>query len=201
MDPQTRGIIERAERRAGALAELTQELLSLARARGGRAAIQLAPVDLAAVAARVIEEQQQRALEHGLTFTVELQLGLPPVLGDAESLADMLANLIGNAIRYTPAGGHVWFRARGSGDRLALEVEDTGIGIAPADRARIFDDFYRAPDAREHAPQGSGLGLAIVKAVVEQHQGSIVVEERIGGGTRFRVELPLAELNQLVAAR
>ena len=201
LDPQTRSMIEKAERRTGALAEMTQELLSLARARGGRAAVELMPVEIAAVAARVLEEQHSRALENGVALSVELQIGLPPVPGDAEGLGDMLGNLVGNAIRYTPAGGHVWFRARRSNDRLLIEVEDTGIGIAPADRARIFDEFYRTPAAREHTQQGSGLGLAIVKAVVDQHLGIITVEDREGGGTRFRVELPLAERTELVTAR
>lgn len=193
LDPQTRDLIERAERRAGGLAEMTQELLSLSRARGGHAAISMAPVEIATVAARVLDEEQHRAAESGVSLGVELQIGLPPILGDAEGLADLIGNLIGNAIRYTPAGGHVWFRARLAANRLVIEVEDTGIGIAPADRDRIFDEFYRAPAAREYSPQGSGLGLAIVKAVVDQHQGSITVADREGGGTRFRVELPLLE--------
>ena len=193
LEPQTRTIIERAERRAGALAEMTQELLSLSRARGGRAAVEMEPVEIAVVAARVLDELHSRALEYGIALSVDLQAGLPPLIGDAEGLTDMIGNLIGNAIRYTPAGGRVWFRTSRDHDRLVVEVEDTGIGIPAADRHRIFEDFYRSPAAREHAPQGSGLGLAIVRAVVEQHQGSITVEEREGGGTRFRVELPHAE--------
>lgn len=193
MDPQTRTIIERAERRAGALAEMTQELLSLSRAKGGQAAAEMVPLDFAGVAARTLEELQEKAQDAGVSLTVELQIGLPPVRADAEGLADLLVNLIGNAIRYTPSGGRVWFRARRADEGLLLEVEDTGIGIDPADRSRIFDEFYRTPAGREHTSQGSGLGLAIVKAVVEQHRGTISVEDRAGGGTRFRVELPFAE--------
>jgi len=200
MQPQTRQLIERAERRAGALADMTQELLALARARGGGVAANLAPVDLAPVAARVIEEMQAKAADAGVSLTVELQLGIPPVQGDAEGLGDLLVNLIGNAIRYTPAGGHVWFRAQHRADRILLEVEDTGIGIATAERERIFDEFYRAPAAREHFAQGSGLGLAIARAVVEQHRGRISVHDRDGGGSIFRVELPLADEPALVAA-
>jgi signal transduction histidine kinase len=116
---------------------------------------------------------------------------MPPVTGDAEGLGDLIGNLVGNAIRYTPGGGQVWFRAARSADRLVLEVADNGIGIPPADRDRIFDEFYRTPAAREHTRQGTGLGLAIVKAVVAQHSGTIAVAERAGGGTLFRVELPL----------
>lgn len=200
LDQQTRTLIERAERKAGALAEMTQELLSLSRARGGRAAVELAPVAIAEVAGRVLEEQRQHALEKGLALATDVEPGLPPVLGDPEGLADLIVNLVGNAIRYTPAGGSVWFRARREVERLVVEVEDTGIGILEADRARVFEDFYRSPAARELAPQGSGLGLAIVRAVVEQHQGSIAVEGREGGGTRFRVELPLAEMREPVPA-
>ncbi|NJD09017.1 MAG: HAMP domain-containing histidine kinase [Gemmatimonadetes bacterium] len=199
LDPQTRSLIERAARRAGGLAEMTQELLSLSRARAGRAAVELTPVEIAGIAARVLDEQHHRAQEAGVSLSVELQIGLPPVIGDAEGLADMMGNLIGNAIRYTPAGGSVWFRARRGADRLVIEVEDTGIGVPAADRDRSFDEFYRTAAAREHSQQGSGLGLAIVKAVVEQHQGTITVEDRDGGGTRFRVELPVLERSDAMA--
>jgi len=200
IDAGTRHIIERAEHRAGALAEMTQELLSLARAQGGRAAVELTPVDIATVAARVLDEQQVHAEEAGVALSVELQIGLPALLGDPEGLADMIGNLIGNAIRYTPAGGKVWFRARHDRERLIIEVEDTGIGIPAADQPRIFEDFYRSSEARDRAPQGSGLGLPIVKAVVEQHQGSIEVSDRKGGGTRFHVELPITAQAELVPA-
>jgi signal transduction histidine kinase len=112
------------------------------------------------------------------------------MLGDAEGLADVMGNLLGNAIRYTPAGGQVDFRMRQVGGALVIEVADTGIGISQQDLPRIYEEFYRSPAARETVPEGSGLGMSIVKAVVERHGGTISVESEVGKGTRFTVSIP-----------
>jgi signal transduction histidine kinase len=112
--------------------------------------------------------------------------------GDATGLEQMIGNLVSNAIRYTPRGGNVSLRLTKTNAALRLEVEDTGMGIPREDLGKIFDEFYRAANAREKVSDGSGLGLTIVKAVAEQHQGSVSVESTVGKGTRFTVDLPLA---------
>jgi len=185
-------LIRRAERRAGELAEVTRELLSLSRARDGRGVtewIRIRPED---AVARVLEEVEPRAVAAGLSLRIDLPPGLPEITGDPEGLGDLLSNLLGNAVRYTPPGGVVSLSMRQEGSRLVVEVSDTGIGIGGDALSRIFDEFYRSEAARAHAPEGSGLGLAIVKAVVEQHGGSVEVQSEVGRGTHFHVELPLS---------
>jgi signal transduction histidine kinase len=103
-----------------------------------------------------------------------------------------VANLVENGIRYTERGGSVAVRLRPQGECLVLEVADSGIGIAAEDLPRVFDEFYRGANAREHAAAGTGLGLAIVKATSERHGGNITVASELGLGTRFAVTLPAA---------
>jgi two-component system phosphate regulon sensor histidine kinase PhoR len=112
--------------------------------------------------------------------------------GDREGLLQLVGNLVGNALHYTPRGGRVTVSLARAGERARLQVEDSGIGIPAADLPRIFDEFFRASNARERRTDGTGLGLAIVNAVAVQHGGSVQVESEVGRGTRFTVELPLA---------
>ena len=104
-------------------------------------------------------------------------------------LAQVLDNLVSNAVKFTPAGGTVWVRAASEDDGVALMVQDTGPGIPPDEVPKVFDRFFRASTAGE-AP-GTGLGLSIVKAIVEAHEGVIAVESELGVGTTFRCVLPL----------
>lgn len=114
------------------------------------------------------------------------------VLGDAERLRQMLVNLVDNAIRYTPSGGHIDLSLECLTNHAQITVSDTGQGIAPEDLPHIFDRFYRADKARSRDAGGTGLGLSIVKWVVEAHGGELEVESSLGEGTTFRVRLPLA---------
>jgi two-component system, OmpR family, sensor kinase len=143
-------------------------------------------VDLSELALGCVQELAPRAAEMGLT----LNSAIAPTLqleGNAVGLRSLLSNLLDNALRYTPAPGHVALDLRSEGDAIVIEVTDTGPGIAPVDRARIFDRFYRIPGA---AASGSGLGLAIVKRVVEAHGGEVAVGAGPGGrGARFTVRL------------
>jgi signal transduction histidine kinase len=185
-----RELVRMAHARAGELAAVTQQLLSLARARGTKAAVEPVPVDLGAVATLVVEKLKRRADERRVTVTAEIPGDPVQMQGDPEALGDLISNLLENAIRYNPDGGTVWFRVRGGPGEVAFDVRDTGIGIPEEDLPRIFEEFYRSKGAREFAPDGSGLGMAIVKAAVEQHRGSISVESTPGRGTHVRVTLP-----------
>jgi signal transduction histidine kinase len=193
MSQRARGLIERAERRAGELAEMTRELLSLALARGGEALAEPVAMSLGEIAREVLDEMGARAREAGIALSVEIQEGLSPFTGSPGGMADLMRNLLGNAIRYTPGGGSVSFSMREEDGELLLEVGDTGIGIEEEALGRIFDEFYRSEKARAHAPDGSGLGMAIVKAVVDQHRGTISVESKVGEGARFRAAFPTGE--------
>ncbi len=115
--------------------------------------------------------------------------GLPTISADAQRLAQVLGNLLSNALRHTPAGGdvtvRVWADARGA----RVSVRDTGVGIAPEDLPHLFERFYRADPSRTRADGGTGLGLAIAKQLVEAHGGTIVVESELGVGTTFTINL------------
>ncbi|UCG87178.1 MAG: HAMP domain-containing histidine kinase, partial [Gemmatimonadota bacterium] len=176
MANQTRRLIKRAHHRAGELAQVTQELLSLSRARGSEAAAEHTQVDLGEVARQVLDEMQGRAENKGVALTVAIEDEPIEMLGDPEGLADLLGNLLSNAVRYTPEDGAVTFRLHEAEGKLVIHVNDTGIGIPEEDLPRIYEEFFRSKLARDVAPDGSGLGMAIVQAVVDQHEGTIAVE-------------------------
>lgn len=132
-------------------------------------------------------EGQSRARNQTIKF--EQQSGLPPLRANPLRVRQMLDNLIGNAIKYSPAGGEIRVKLRSEDGQLILEVSDNGPGIPPADQPRIFEKFFRAENVPETLP-GSGLGLAIVKTIVENHQGRVWVESTLGQGSSFFVVLP-----------
>jgi signal transduction histidine kinase len=117
---------------------------------------------------------------------------VPSLVGDRGRLAQVLDNLVSNALKFTPEGGTVQVRTQAYDAHVVLEVEDTGIGIPVGDQPRLFERFFRSAVAEDQAIPGTGLGLAIVKAIVEAHAGEISISSREGAGTTFRVELPLA---------
>ena len=115
---------------------------------------------------------------------------MPIVIGDPIQLRQMLDNLLGNAVKYTPEGGEIKFSAMQENGQFLFQVVDEGIGIPPEDQARIFDRFYRASNTPDTS-QGTGLGLAIVKSIVENHRGRIWVDSIEGEGSTFTVVLPI----------
>jgi two-component system phosphate regulon sensor histidine kinase PhoR len=131
----------------------------------------------------LIEEKQQ-------TIHLELDDQLPGLLGNPIRLRQMLGNLIGNAVKYTPPGGQIWLRARSEANMLILQVEDTGPGIPSKEQPHVFNRFYRGTNIPADAP-GTGLGLAIVKSIAENHQGRVWVDSTVGGGSNFTVVLPI----------
>ena len=118
-----------------------------------------------------------------------------PIIGDGVRLAQLLDNLISNAVKFTPAGGKVEVMAGPEDDRVWIEVRDTGIGIAAADHDLLFNKFFRTRAATKASIQGTGLGLAISKAIVQAHGGTIRLESVEGEGTTFRVDLPVGTLS------
>jgi len=187
---RSRHFLERAERRARELASLTQDLLTLSRAREGRAAAEVTEIRPDELVGSVVGAMREAAERAGVAVAADVAPGLGTLEGDASALHHMLGNLVSNAIRYTPPGGSVTVALRDGGGTLHIEVADTGIGIPPDDLGRVFEEFYRSPNARAHSGDGTGLGLSIVKAVAEQHGGTVSVDSTVGRGTRFTVELP-----------
>jgi len=116
---------------------------------------------------------------------------VPPVIGDPGRLKQVLTNLVGNAIKYTPEGGHVWIRIFPEDGHLITSVQDTGIGISAHDQKQIFHKFYRVRTEETAHIEGTGLGLSIARSIVERHGGRIWVESEPGKGSTFSFSLPL----------
>jgi signal transduction histidine kinase len=178
------------------LHRLVDDLLFAARLQAGRLELALAEVDLVDVARHTVETLRPRAKAAGVDLALELAPELNggiPVVGEASRLAQLLDNLVSNAVKFTPDGGRVSVRVARRPDRAVLEVVDSGMGI-PADEVnRLFERFFRSSTVSERQIEGTGLGLYITKAIVEAHRGRITVESEEGAGTTFRVELPLPE--------
>ena len=178
------------------LHRLVDDLLFAARLQAGRLELALAEVDLVDVARHTVETLRPRAKAAGVDLALELAPELNggiPVVGEASRLAQLLDNLVSNAVKFTPDGGRVSVRVTRRPDRAVLEVVDSGMGI-PADEVnRLFERFFRSSTVSERQIEGTGLGLYITKAIVEAHRGRITVDSEEGAGTTFRVELPLPE--------
>jgi signal transduction histidine kinase len=191
---KSRELIARAERRAGEVAQVTLDLLALSRAQELPLELEMTAVEPAELVAEVIAELSGAAKQGGVTLSSSVPHKLGTFKADPDGLTQLVRNLVENAIRYTPRGGRVEVRM-GRGERgLRLEVEDTGIGIPDEDQPRVFEEFYRAANAREFSSEGTGLGLAIVSAVAEQHAGCVTINSTPGRGTLAVVDLALAEL-------
>ncbi|HLJ59408.1 MAG TPA: ATP-binding protein [bacterium] len=174
------------------LVRLVEDLLTLARADAGPVPIHRTPVTLDAVIRWTQERFGESASQKGITLATD---GIVPeiVLGDIDRLRQLFANLVDNALTYTPAGGSVRITATRDAGTTRVAVIDTGCGIAPEDLPHVFERFYRADRARTRASGGSGLGLAIARWIVDVHGGRIDVDSQRGHGTRVNVCLPLAQ--------
>ncbi len=184
-------VLGRAVQRVQELLDLVDDLLKLAAAKSEKGLEKREPVSLADVLEKVAPLFQKEAEAKGLAWAVEVA-ARPVVRADPDQMAQVWSNLISNAVKYTPEGGRVRI-ALGERDGWAIgTVEDSGIGIPPQDMERIFEEFYRTPQAKEVAPRGTGLGLPLVKQILEAHGGSITVESEVGRGSRFTFRLPVS---------
>jgi signal transduction histidine kinase len=189
-DAQTANMINRALSRLTQGLDLVVDLLALTQARDAPLREPAVWTDPERMLEQVADEQADAARQAEVGLTLDLEAHLGPIWAQPEGLATVLRNLIGNALKYTPAGGEVTVTARQDGEATYLRVSDTGIGIPEEDLPRVFEEFFRAHRARERDPGGTGLGLAIVKSIVDAHGGEITVCRREGGGTIFEVTLP-----------
>ncbi len=184
----------RAEQRSEEVLALIGDLLDLGQVERAQVMEGRERVDAVGSLMDAVDMLRPSAVAKQITLDVRAQ-GRPPVLFcNPRHLALIWNNLISNAIKYTPPEGSVWVRLSIEGDRLVVELSDTGIGISPAERERIFDEFYRSDSARRFDVHGTGLGLAIVQRVAAMYQADLSVESEIGHGTAFRVSFPLQHL-------
>ncbi|MGA8500397.1 MAG: heavy metal sensor histidine kinase [Candidatus Sulfotelmatobacter sp.] len=182
-----RHILLEAERTSS----LVEELLCLARADSGRESLHLVPLDLRAAVVQTAGEWRQLVEVRGLRFTQIVADGELSVLADRTAVQRVLAILLDNAVKYTPAPGVIELRLETRNDKAVITMRDSGIGIAEQDQTRIFERFYRVDKARSRDLGGAGIGLAIADWIVRQHRGSLAVQSSIGSGSTFSVELPL----------
>jgi signal transduction histidine kinase len=186
------GIVDRNAKR---LLDLVSDLLFLAQFDAGRLTFELQPVDLEAVVADCIESSLPAAQAKGIELRSSAE-HVPEVEGDPLRLAQVLDNLVSNAIKFTPQSGRVDVRLTAAGNLAVIEVQDTGHGLAEDEQAQLFERFFRSSRAAEDAIPGTGLGLAIAKTIVERHGGRIEIESAVGAGTTVHVELPLPQPEQ-----
>ncbi len=172
------------------LTRLAEDLAAVTNAETGELA--LAPTDPAEMLRLAHLAARDRAEAAGVALVLEVDPELPLIQADPERMAQVLGNLVDNALRHTPTGGRVTLAGRRDGARVHLTVTDTGEGIAAEHLPHVFERFYRADTARDRASGGSGIGLAITKALVEAHHGSVRVRSAgPGAGTTFAVTLPV----------
>jgi signal transduction histidine kinase len=173
--------------------DLIENTLTLSRLRASKAKTEFAPENLNAVAAQVVTARRVYAGAAGLELIFEPDAALLPVHAERNQLAQIVDNLVANAINYTLAGQVRVSTCLGTErGQACLQVQDTGIGMEPEDLSHLFGRFYRGQRARQLDIPGTGLGLAIVKEIVDLHRGKIEVESQVDEGSTFRVWLPLA---------
>jgi signal transduction histidine kinase len=175
------------------LGTIINDLLDLERIESGKIRIRRSREDPCAILNRCVQDFLPRCRAKGQDLRAEIPLFLPEVLCDRDKIIQVLVNLIGNAVKFTPEGGRIAVRARAGEGAVCVEVEDDGPGIPAEDQARIFDRFSQLRRKHGDGAKGAGLGLAISRKLMELHEGEIHVESEPGRGAKFTLTLPLYE--------
>jgi len=194
-DPQLQDeMLNLARDRAVGMMARVNDFMRLGAVQHAEIERKLQPVQLLDVVWRLAPEMRVKAKWRAVEFHVDVPESLPSVAGTYEDMEHLASNLINNAIKYTKPGGTVTVSLREEDDSVIGVVEDTGVGIAPEDLPRIFDEFYRSEQAKDMDAHGTGLGLSIAKRVVDLYGGQIDVESRLGKGSKFSFVFPKAEM-------
>jgi heavy metal sensor kinase len=190
--PDLRDKVGSALEEVDRLAKIVQTLFAIARLDAGEAQQEWRRFDLARLAADTAGQMSLLAKDKGIS--VNCNVGQEAnVEGDSARVKQVVVNLLDNAIKYTPPGGSIQINVCARGSKAVLEVADTGIGIPAGALPHVFERFFRVDEARSRGAGGAGLGLAIVKSICAAHGGQVGVESAGGRGSRFTVELPLAQ--------
>jgi signal transduction histidine kinase len=195
--PEAHSTLQTIERQNHRVSQLVQDLLLLSRMDLPALPLNHQPCNLQDLVSDLVEELAALALAANLLLLADLKVCSPlEVWGDAHQLYRLLANLVTNAIQYTPTGGKVVVSLSQTDQVALIQVQDTGIGIAPAEQSRIFDRFYRVGGDRSRKSGGAGLGLAIAQAIARAHKGSIQIQSTVGEGSLFTIRLPLTAVSR-----
>ena len=190
-DPEARAeFLESSAGQIDRLDWLAQNLLELSKLDSGLVLLDLRPDDLRAAVESAAHQHDAVAARRGVTLTVGLPATPIRIRHDPPRIGQVVANLVGNAVKFTPRGGTVHVEVAATADGARIDVTDSGVGIDAAELPHIFERFYRGSRANEARGSGSGLGLAIVRSIVDMHGGTVSVESGTGIGSRFTVRLP-----------
>jgi PAS domain S-box-containing protein len=198
LGPEERQFLEVVRRNAVRLLRLVGDLLFLTRVQAGQFAIVPGPVELSGLVAESVEASRPAADARGIDIAVEAQV-VPEATGDRDRLAQLLDNLVSNAVKYAAEGGRVTVSLARDEGGAVLTVHNTGSYIPPAEQERLFERFFRAAAATRRLTPGIGLGLTIAKAIADAHGGRISVMSDRHHGTTFRVDLPLEQARDELA--
>lgn len=188
-DEQEADLIRRAHMRAVKLTNFVRALLRLTQMRLSNK-LEMDAFSLSKALQNAVSAVKTKADDKSITLMCNVETSVEKIFGNQFSIEEMIANLLLNAIKYTPANGTIKVSAESNEDCVLVEITDTGIGIPKEEQSRIFDEFFRATNARRAERDGTGLGLSIVKYIVERHGGEITVESEEGIGTAFKLSLP-----------
>ncbi len=197
LSEQQKEILNRIDLRLSGLLELVNDLLDLAASKTFEETRPLEAVNLSAVIRQVVDYFSIEVDQKGVSLALELPAEDTEVMGTEDGLQKIFTNLVGNAIKYTPQGGKVTVKASNFQDNVEIVVTDNGIGIPQKELPRLFEEFFRASNARHAGIVGTGLGLSITKQFVDQFGGTIEADSVEGECTQFRVRLPVKSANTL----
>jgi len=191
--PAGAATFQQVYREADRLQRLVYDLQELSQVEAGAFDLNLQPTSVMDLVKAVMARLGRQFEDKGVALEIDVPSNLPPVQVDGDRIGQVLLNLVGNALQYTPAGGEVCLRARREGGMVRLAVEDSGIGIAPEHLPRVFERFYRVDRSRSRVGGGSGIGLTIARHLVEAHAGQIgVTSDGLDQGSTFSLTLPIA---------
>jgi signal transduction histidine kinase len=186
-----RDYVETLRRSATGLLAIINDILDLSKIEAGRMELDRTNFDLPAAIENTLILVRERAQRHAIALRHDVDERLGMIHADERKLKQVLLNLLSNALKFTPDGGHIDVRARRHDDVVEIGVSDTGVGIAPEDQATVFEVFRQVGAAAKKV-EGTGLGLAISRKIIELHGGTIRVDSRLGAGSTFTITLPLA---------
>jgi two-component system phosphate regulon sensor histidine kinase PhoR len=183
------GFLSRIDNEVDRLTQLVAELTELSRIEAGKVELRKEPVDLNQLVEEVIAQLGPQAQRQQLSISREFATNLPAVRADKGRVQHVIANLVHNAVKFTPAGGMIAITTKSLQHSVVVDITDTGMGISREDLPRVFERFYKGDKTR--AGEGAGMGLAIAKHVVEAHGGKISAQSEEGKGSTFSFSLPI----------
>jgi signal transduction histidine kinase len=198
LNPLQEDFSKRIHGSAMQMRDLVLNLLEISRLESG-AAMKQEELDLHNLLKDAVQELEDQAQAKSQTLSIEFCEAQPRVIGDPTLLQQMVRNLLGNAIKYTPQDGQITIATQIEGEQVCVTFRDTGYGVPPEDLPFIFNKFFRAQSKATQDIEGNGLGLAIVKSIAENHGGQVSVASKMGEGSTFKVNLPLLSMARVEA--